>query len=77
MQRQDNFPSGIIVKESNLAKMGNSLEVILFQLSLMKQDQKSQPQSSKPHIEVLERNTLQLRDLMFEMRKENQKNQTI
>ena len=72
MQRQENFPSGIRVKESNLAKMGNSLEVILFQLSLMKQEQESQPQSSKPHIKVLERNTLQLRDLMFEMRKENQ-----
>jgi len=66
-RQKGNLLSRNIVKESNTSKMRNSLQVIMFQLSLLKQVQESQPHSLKLHIEVIKRNTLNLRNLMSDM----------
>ena len=63
-----------IFKESSISKMGNSLQAILFQINLIKEEKEFQSDPrKKSNLEILENNALKLRDILVEMKEENQK----
>ena len=63
-----------IFKESSISKMGNSLQAILFQINLIKEEKEFQSDlRKKSNLEILENNALKLRDILVEMKEENQK----
>ena len=63
-----------IFKESSISKMGNSLQAILFQINLIKEGKEFQSDlRNKSNLEILENNALKLRDILLEMKEENQK----
>ena len=60
--------------ESNISKMGNSLQAILFQINLIKGEKEFQSDlRKKSNLEILENNALKLSDILLEMKEENQK----
>ena len=61
-------------KESNISKMGNSLQAILFRINLIKEGKEFQSDPrTKSNLERLENDALKLKDVILEMKEENQK----
>ncbi len=63
-----------IFKESSISKMGNSLQAILFRINLIKEGKEFQSDlHTKSNLERLENDALKLKDMILEMKEENQK----
>ena len=61
-------------KETDLSKMKNSLQVIMFQIDLMKKEREFQSDlRAKSKLEILENKALKLKDIALEIKEENLK----
>jgi len=58
-------------KESDLSKIKNSLQAILFQIDLMKKEREFQSDlRAKSKLEILENKAIKLKDIALEMKEE-------
>ena len=61
-------------KETDLSKIKNSLQVIMFQIDLMKKEREFQSDlRAKSKLETLENKALKLKDIALEIKEENLK----
>ena len=72
-KQKHHYRLGQGIKESSLNKMVNSFQEILLQIEVMKHENHPLSQTDESHIEMLETNVLKIKEIISELRKDDQK----